>query len=179
MSSKELKANRAREILDYCRHGLTELQKDPTGYEWILRWVGTLALLRTVDEVLKNVDAQSNPLLAKARSNWKNELKRSQPAIYWEFIRGDANKLLHQAEIRAGQSASVSIAGVAADARAAGEEKPPLPKTNSPKPSSSVSYQMNSGTFAGRDPRDVVREAIEWWQNQVATIEQDAAKLSS
>jgi hypothetical protein len=176
--SKGTKAHRAREVLDYCRYGLAELQKNPVGNEWILRWVGTLALLRTVDEVLKNVDAQSNPLLAKARSNWKNELKRSQPALYCEFILGDANKLLHQAEIRAGQSASVTIVGAAADARAAGEEKPPLPKASSPKPISSVSYQMNSGTFVGRDPRDVVREAIEWWEDQVATLEQEAAKLS-
>jgi len=37
---------------------------------------------------------------------------------------------------------------------------------------------MKSGRFAGQDPRDVVRDAIEWWEKQVDDIEREAAASS-
>jgi hypothetical protein len=33
---------------------------------------------------------------------------------------------------------------------------------------------MLGGPFDGRDPRDVVAEAIEWWERQLTLIEADA-----
>ena len=37
---------------------------------------------------------------------------------------------------------------------------------------------MNSGRFAGQDPRDLVRDAIEWWEKQLSDVEQQAAASS-
>ena len=39
-------------------------------------------------------------------------------------------------------------------------------------------YKMNSGPFAGQDPRDLVRDAIKWWEEQLDDIEQKAAVSS-
>jgi hypothetical protein len=38
---------------------------------------------------------------------------------------------------------------------------------------------MNSGRFAGQDPRDLVRDAIAWWSKELDEIEQKAATISS
>jgi hypothetical protein len=35
-------------------------------------------------------------------------------------------------------------------------------------------YKMNSGPFAGQDPRDLVKDAIEWWEKQLDDIERAA-----
>jgi hypothetical protein len=92
-------AKNAREILGYCRDALEELRQDPTEQRWVVRWVAALALLRTVDEALKNVDAQISPAIRNARADWKRGLQNSTPLIYAEFIRGDTNRLLHQAKV--------------------------------------------------------------------------------
>jgi len=90
----------AREILGYCRYALEELRRDPPDQRrWVVRWVAALALLRTVDEALKNVDVQISPAIRKARANWKRGLQNSTQLIYDEFVRGDTNRLLHQAKV--------------------------------------------------------------------------------
>lgn len=35
----------------------------------------------------------------------------------------------------------------------------------------------NGGSFRGRDPRNIVQEAIDWWQQQINAMEADAAQL--
>ena len=89
----------AREVLEYCRYALEELRQNASERQWIVRWVAALALLRTVDEVLANVDAQNNPALRKARADWKDGLRNSPALIYDELICGDTNRLLHQAKM--------------------------------------------------------------------------------
>ncbi len=59
-------------------------------------------------------------------------------------------------------------------ALAAGQPNPP-PKLSPPLPAASHSYHMMTGTYAGRDPRDLIEEAIAWWEQQIESIEQDAA----
>jgi hypothetical protein len=52
---------------------------------------------------------------------------------------------------------------------------PPPPKPPLPPVPPKYSYHVNSGPFAGRDPRELVEESISWWEQQIADIEQDAA----
>ena len=108
MTGSAPRAKQAREVLNWCRHALQELQEQPTG-NWIVKWAGTLALLRTVGEALTKVDVQTSPALCVAHKNWQQRVDRKNP-IYNKFIQGEANRLLHQAEVRAGQSARVFFA---------------------------------------------------------------------
>jgi len=159
-------AKNAREILGYCRYALEELRRDPPDKQrWVVRWVAALALLRTVDEALKNVDVQISPAIREARANWKRGLQNSTPLIYGEFIHGDTNRLLHQAKV-----VPVNKSGLA------------LP-TPTPGASDTVvfkyRYSMASGPFMGRDPRDLVEEAIHWWEQQLTLIERDAGEAKT
>jgi hypothetical protein len=168
-------AKNAREILGYCRDALEELREDPTEQQWVVRWVAALALLRTVDEALKNVDAQISPAIRSARANWKRGLQNSTPLIYAEFIRGDTNRLLHQAKVVSVNKSDLVL-----------PETPSLDLSliTSPRDQrTSVlfkhKYSMASGAFEGRDPRDLVEEAIRWWEQQLTLIERDAAETKT
>lgn len=177
MSSNPAHAVQARQFLDYCRHALTELRKDPTGPEWIVRWAGAIALLRVVGFALQKQDGPTNPALGRAQAAWWNRLKASKPdpAIFWDFIQEDRNVLLHGAEIRAGQSTMLFLVGVSRTRLVAGQANPPATPAP-PLLKATHSYHMNSGSFARRDPRDLVQEAIEWWEQQITEIEIEASK---
>jgi hypothetical protein len=161
-------AKHAREILGYCRYALEELRQDPTEERWVVRWVAALALLRTVDEALKNVDAQISSAIRNARADWNRRLQNSAPLIYAEFIRGDTNRLLHQARVVNVNRSELVLPTAAPSLTASIRDAP----TSVPF---KHRYSMASGPFEGRDPRDLVEEAIRWWEQQLVLIERDAA----
>jgi hypothetical protein len=143
--------------------------------DWIVKWAATLTFIRTVGEALKNVDAQKYPAIGKARQRWKQSRDPDGLPIYNSFIKGDSNRLLHQANVDAGQSAMVFIQGVSATGRAGGEDTAPNRAEVHPPPPL-FTYHMNGGPFDGRDPRDIFQEAVDWWQQQIEDIETDAAR---
>jgi hypothetical protein len=172
----ETTAVRAREFLEHCRQGLDLLWRNPTGHDWVIQWAGTLGLLRTVGDALKNLqkDATADLRLQRAQADWWQRTKAAAPKIYFEFINDERNILLHGATLNAGQSAMVTLQGAEVTMLAAGQVRPP-PKPIPPRPPTIYSYHMNSGPFAGSDPRELIKEGIAWWEQQIADIERDAA----
>jgi hypothetical protein len=168
----ELRAARAREILEHCRQGLARLRQNPIE-DWVILWAGTLSLLRTVGDALEKVDAKTNPRLSAAQADWWKRTQASRPPIFFEFIRRDRNLLLHEAKLNAGQSAMVTLPGAEATASVAGQS-PPAPRPPQPLVPAIYSYHINSGVFAGRDPRELIEEGIAWWELQIADVEGDA-----
>jgi hypothetical protein len=120
---------------------------------------------------IKNVDAQISPAIRDARADWNRGLQNSAPIIYAEFIRGDTNRLLHQAKV-----VSVNKSGLAL---------PTAPSLTTPARDApdcvvfKYRYSMAAGAFKGRDPRDLVEEAIRWWEQQLTLIERDAAEAKT
>ena len=139
--------------------------------DWVLIWAGTISLLRAVGHALVNEDAESDARVKKAQGAWWDRLKATKPdpSIFWEFIERDRNLLLKGAELTVEPSATVFISGGATPVHAPRPPPPPPPIYN---------YKMKSGRFAGQDPRDLVRDAIEWWEKQLDDIEQAAAASS-
>jgi hypothetical protein len=172
----EMTAVRAQEFLEHCRQGLERLWQDPTGHDWVIQWAGTLALLRTVGAALKNLqkDITADPRLQRAQADWWQRTKAAAPKIYFEFIDDERNTLLHGATVNAGQSAMVPMQGAEVTALAAGQAPPP-PKPIPPRPPTIHTYHMNSGPYEGSDPRELIKEGIAWWEQQIADIERDAA----
>jgi hypothetical protein len=75
---------------------------------------------------------------------------------------------LKDCDVRAGQSAAISFSGVVV----VGGEKSDLTSLRAEAlPQVTYSYHMNEGTFVGRDPRELIDEAIAWWNQQVIRIE--------
>ena len=192
-ASGESRAAKAREVLEWCRHAHYKMRSNPTGPDWVLIWAGTIALLRAVGHTLDKEDGARDARLQKEQRSWWEKLKHTKPdpAIFWDFIERDRNKLLKEAELTVEQSAEVFIQGASATALAGNlgrRQEPPQsqpissiyatrtgqedPRT--PPPSAIYSYRMNSSPFIRQDPRDLVRDAIEWWEKQLSDIEQKA-----
>jgi hypothetical protein len=157
-------AKMARMVLDDCRHVLVELRKDPQGPAWRVLWFCALAMLKAVEDVLYKVDAQKmRPYANKAIHDWRQNLKKTNPAIYRQFIREERRLIVHYYKQRAKQSATVRPGVKKYHLRTGHEE------TVAPGGPTTTTYEI-----AGQDPRDVVQEAIDWWEEQLTKIETDA-----
>lgn len=158
MSEKLLKpvyeCRAARFVLQDCEAALHELRQNPKGQLWRLRWILAVTLLRTVREALTNIDAKSPEVRPEPQTlvgGFFGRMKATKPlpAIYWEIICEEPNNLLHYYETVAWQ------------------------RTPGPAPV----YEIIAGSFVGRDPRDVLQEAIDWWQNELDELELRAAAI--
>jgi hypothetical protein len=172
----------ARDVLARCDYLFGELQANPMGIAWEAKFSATLALLRSVGHVLDKVDGEASPAARTEIDRWWAKIKSTQPKrgvtkpepeIFWDFIEGERNLILKEGQLRAGQSAMVELVGAAAIMEVRGFgfsiSDPPEPPKQSPK--ASYTYHMNDGPFRGRDPRDLIAEAVEWWRDQLDLIE--------
>ena len=138
----------ARRVLDDCKDALQELTDDIVGSEWRRRWVACIALLRAVGHVLKEVDGSTS---CKMRSIIEKEWKLYEKDTIFEcFIKKERDNILKEYKFGAGQGVVIQIGA-------------PTKSYNT--------YHMNTGHYKCSDPRDVVRQAIEWWEQQLDKIE--------
>ncbi|HEY9209789.1 MAG TPA: hypothetical protein VIO56_00125 [Methylotenera sp.] len=119
---------------------------------WRRRWVATTVLLRAVGHVLDNVDSQSSPKMKSAIDAAWVELKsqKPNPAIFWQFIDDERNNIVKEYVIGAGHNVTV------------------FPGANQP---ADYEYVINTGPFKGHLQRDVVKEAIAWWEQHLDAID--------
>ena len=152
-------ASQARVVLDDCRKALTELTDGLQGSDWRRRWVAAIALLRSVGYVLKDVDRDTSETMSQAvDAEWhalKNDEHKPEHAIFFGFIDDERNGVLHAYRFRAGQNITIDL--------------------NSKPPRETVSYSMNSGPFAGQDPRELIRHGIKWWDRYLDRVESRAS----
>lgn len=156
----------ARLVLRDCEAALDDLRVGASGLRWTTRWVAAVALLRAVGHVLDKVDAQTAGPIGDAVRYEYAALKATKPdpAIFWEFIERERNNILKVYQFAAKQNVTLRPATVCVD-RKTGEARSDA--------SGSTEYQhvMSSGPFAGRDPRDLVGEAIGWWRQYLDRVD--------
>lgn len=146
----------ARKVLVDCKHALNLLEAETAPDTFRVLWVAGVALARAVGHVLQKVDGERDAEVKKAVSAayalWKSN--RAGNAIFWDFIEEERNQVLKQYEIG-------FFAGPV-DVLAGGEAHT-LDKN--------LFCPLTEGSFAGEDCRDVLEQAIGWWEQQLATIE--------
>jgi hypothetical protein len=141
----------ARVVLEDCRGALADLKDGVQGSEWRRGYASAVALLRAVGHVLKNVDAKAS---AEARNAIDAELRalkehKAEYPIFWQFIEGERNNILKEYRFAAGQDVTVSLGGD--------------PTT--------YAYPMKQGCFVGRDQREVIDEAIMFWEAHLKRVD--------
>jgi hypothetical protein len=171
------KCNDTRRILSNCHDALAEIRKDePTGATWERRWASLMALLRTACLVLEREAPawwKSQIYAPNAGVKGRDPKKSWSPDIFGQFVWTDSNLFLHEGKHTTGQSAAVPLQGASAQALAGaiglgGRGQQPRPEPPPVPPSKAkISYDMNTGRYAGCDPRDVADEAILWLQQQI------------
>ena len=147
---------KARSVLADCKHALDLLQDELRPDTFRLLWVAGIALARAVGHVLQKVDGEHDDAVkravAAAYASWKAEKQGN--AIFWDFIEEERNQVLKQYE--------VGFFAGPVDVVAGGELHTLDDHLFCP---------ITDGTFAGEDCRDVLEQAIEWWERQLAAIE--------
>lgn len=146
-------------VLDDCRSALDAVEQAETEQEFRIRWVALVSLLRTVGHVLQKVDGPSDPVLRRAVDTawkaWKRNRDKNQ--IFWGFIEAERNSILktykfgtHPGDVE------VAVKGQC--------------ETETFLLDECLFKPLLDGPFAGEDGRDVARDAIAWWDRQLAMI---------
>ena len=162
----------AREVLEDCSQAVAGLVDGLQGNEWRRQWILAIALLRAVGHVLDNVDGKRTPKYRIAITNWWKSIGRTKPdpTIFWQFIEQERNLILKEYQMNAGQGVSIRVPLAYFNVKT-GEEwtTPPLPTL--------YHYTINAGPYKGRDQRNVLKEGIEWWANQLNAIDEAASEV--
>ncbi|MBL6081946.1 hypothetical protein JMJ56_28605 [Belnapia sp. T18] len=169
MSLPPVKAEKARQVLSWCRVGHQALTNN-LGPSGIVLWAGTMGLLRAVADALEK-DAE--PRIRTSFKHWKKAMDDANaaagrtakgtklPEIYHQVIREHTNLVLHEAELAIGQSVTIGFS-----ARRDGEPTPGVVAT--------YSHEMRRGPFPNEHPHDLILRAIEWWEQEIEQIERTA-----
>ena len=125
--------------------------------------------MRAIGHVLHKVDGQRSPAHRSAIADWWSGLKATEPspAIFWQLIEEERNSILKEYQTTAGQGATAQLSG--SEANLQGRE----PRIDPPNPTFHH-YTFNSGAFKGRDQREVLNEALLWWEEQLTAIDRVA-----
>ena len=156
----------SRKVLEDCKGALEDFKYGVQGGEWRRRWITSVVLLRTVGHVLSKVDALTDPVLEKIiNAEWeKLQGSKPEPRIFWEFIDQERNNILKEYQISAGQGVTIRLGTLHLNLKTGeqthGESLPTL-----------YHYTINSGYYKGKQQKDVLNEAIEWWDKYLANIE--------
>jgi len=124
-------------------------------------------LLRAVGHVLHKVDAPVSNELREVVADWWNSLKDSKPkpSIYWEFIEKERNAAIKEYRLIAGLDITITPATTHL-------EKSTLKQTASQSIPTQYDYLIKEGEFKGRLQKEVLEEAIAWWDAQLTDIEE-------
>jgi hypothetical protein len=154
----------AREVVEDCRGAIDGLVNGIQGRAWRRQWILSITLLRAIGHVLDNVDGAGSPAARTAIDAWWASVKATRPPIFWQFIDVERNSILKTYQGNAGQGATVLLSGIQVGMNG-GESRvdPPQPAI--------YHYELNDGPYKGRDHREVLREALSWWEQQLADID--------
>lgn len=145
----------AEEVLKQCEFALGCLESEDDDRKFRLFWFAAVTGLRSIGHVLAKVDGAENEhvaaAVAAAFARWKGD--RAAHNIFWEFIEDERNALLKEAR--------PSVHPVTYRLEALGETHEVAFEVFAP---------MISGPYFGEDCRDVLAEAIAWWQEQIEDI---------
>lgn len=165
----------ARTVLQDCREAAALFTPGLHGAKWRIAYMANVALLRAVYHVLKSRDAHANSHLRNAFKSWDGELwiskSNPEPHIYWNFILDERNLVLKEYQSSAGQGVTVPGKLIEIGMQTGQQTVTQLGEVEH-------HYIMNTGHFAGRDQRDLIQEAIAWWEAQLSRIESDGAITS-
>ena len=157
----------AREVLEDCRGALAELGDGVQGPVWRRRWIVAVVLLRAVGHVLDKVDGARSKELKEAVDEWWCLLRstKPKPQIFWQFVDEERNAIVKEYQTNARQGVSIQVPVIEINLRI-GEQ------TSDPAKPPTYRYTMNAGHFKDRDQRELIAEAIQWWEGELAAIDQ-------
>lgn len=161
---------KAREVLSDCRLAGQMLEKEKDLQRWRVHWAAAVALVRTVGHVLDKVDGRTPAIKIAAADRykiWKSGAPKHE--IFREFIEKERNNLLKEYQINIHPVEEVSVVVRTRFQRVADGEL--LDTAAVFELGENIYRAMLDGPWAGEDARDVLQEAIKWWETELDTID--------
>ena len=162
---------KAREVLDDCRIALAMLEEETNLQRWRITWAGAVALTRAVGHVLDKADGASDPKVKRAANAAYQRWKSNDPEheIFRFFIESERNNILKQYQFNIHPLDAVEVAvRMTLRQEASGEMK----SVDTIIPIDENIYRpVLDGYREGDDARDVLADAIEWWERELRKIE--------
>jgi hypothetical protein len=160
----------ARRVLDDCRlaHAMLEGVTEPEHFRII--WVAALAMVRSVGQILDKIDGKDRSIkdAAKARYElWKGDT--SNHLLFREFIKKERDLIIHEYSSTLDPRSAIPIALFNGRPALIGEND--LAFNDAFRLDENIFRPLISGPWAGEDARDVLHEAIEWWESELRTID--------
>lgn len=143
-------------MLRDCYRAATELERtELSTWQWRLRWINVVTLLRATGHVLKQVDGKRSPFLSQAIKNaWTRwESDKYNNLIFHEFIKKERDMILKEYKIVQSTIRSVYAENDVAD----------------------TGMMLLGDRVAVKN--ELVRDAIRWWEVELTEIEEEAASL--
>jgi len=157
----------ARQALKDCHVAWAklELALEPRDWidrpDWRVEWIAVVTLLRAVGHVLDKIDGDHNPAIRAAVDGaWRRWKSGGEHAIFRDFIDRERNNVLKNYRFSAAHRTRV----VRNPGRVL-EEGFYIPYVER------EFFEMEDGPFKGRDARDLIRDAMVWWELELDKIE--------
>lgn len=168
----------AREVLADCRVALQLLEEETDLQRWRVHWAAAVALTRAVGHVLDKVDGEDacvRTVANAAFNRWKTS--GAEDEIFREFIDRERNNILKKYRFALHPLEEVQVAvTLTLQDPATGE----LSQTAEVLPIGDNIYRpVLDGYRAGDDARDVLGDALDWWNRQLDAIDATVRCLAS
>ena len=149
---------KAYQVLSDCRRAHELLEHEADAQSFRVLFVAAVTLCRAVGHVLHKVDARERPELAERIATWWRDVKSNpnENRIFHGFIEQQRNLVLKEYEFRHDDSNQTLIV---------------LPSAESFTLDELVFCPITEGEYTGEDCRDILAEAISWWEAQLCQIE--------
>jgi len=167
---------KAREVLSDCRIALELLEEEKNMQKWRVHWAAAVALIRAVGHVLDKSDG-CDPAVKNIASNCYKEWKKPEPAheIFREFIEKERNNILKEYQFGIHPMEEVGVVvQLGLKSLTDGEELDAVQTVNI---GDNIYRPMLGSYREGDDARDVLSEAIEWWDCQLDMVDEEVAKI--
>ncbi|MGY4177638.1 hypothetical protein ACVIHH_002929 [Bradyrhizobium sp. USDA 4518] len=165
---------RARLVLDDCRLALQMLEDETELRRWRLHWVAAIALIRAVGHVLDKVDGKDTSVKKAARAAYAEWTGTAQEhEIFREFIERERNTILKEYEFNLHPDEAVEVV-VSVPLKRVSDGKVLQGGAIFPL-DGNVYRPLLDGFREGDDARDVLSEAIDWWDRELSEIERMAS----
>lgn len=166
---------RARTALQDCKLALELLEKEEKLDLWRVHWVSALTLCRIVGHVLQKVDAwdhNEKDIIDRYYREWKSD--KAEHEIFREFIENHRNALLKEYDFKQHSMIEVPILLSLNLVNLHTGEPKKLEQIASL--GENIYRPILDGYREGDDARDVLKEAIDWWEKQLSVIDVELAK---
>ena len=161
----------ARMVLDDAKHVRHKLEHETDEREWRLAWTLTIVLLRTVGDVLDKVDGAGDPRVKSASATlyrtWKTG-EREGDAVFNDLIKAERDSIVHEYATAMTEGPIPVMAIFTSDDGMSGDG-PHWFDENLYRP-------MGAGRFEGEDGRDLIDQALDWWERQLDEIDRRVGK---